>query len=92
MRSSYETNTLRFEDGLCTGCGMCETVCPHGVFELKGDVAYLARPSDCMECGACQRNCPAQAISVDAGVGCASAEMLSALTGRRICGCGGSSP
>ncbi|MEJ2191083.1 MAG: 4Fe-4S binding protein [Nitrospirota bacterium] len=27
----------------------------------------------CMECGACQRNCPSQAVTVNAGVGCASA-------------------
>jgi ferredoxin len=26
----------------------------------------------CMECGACALNCPVTAISVDAGVGCAS--------------------
>nr|MBC8461918.1 4Fe-4S binding protein [Deltaproteobacteria bacterium] len=33
----------------------------------------------CMECGACARNCPTEAVSVQAGVGCAAAVINSAL-------------
>ncbi len=50
-----------------------------------------------MECGACSRNCPAEAISVKAGVGCAAA-VIGAMLGRTdqpCCGsadCGCSSP
>jgi len=42
----------------------------------------------CMECGACVKNCPAGAISVNAGVGCAAAIIYSWVTGKEpTCGC-----
>jgi ferredoxin len=40
----------------------------------------------CMECGACAMNCPTGAISVEAGVGCAAAVIMSALRGdKQVC-------
>jgi NAD-dependent dihydropyrimidine dehydrogenase PreA subunit len=80
-------NTLRYDDSRCTGCGLCLTVCPHGVFAGDGATVRLARAEACMECGACQRNCPAGAIEVESGVGCATALFYAALTGREAC-CG----
>ncbi len=35
----------------------------------------------CMECGACARNCPAGAIEVSSGVGCAAGIIRGALRG-----------
>lgn len=85
-------NTLTYDSRLCVGCQMCSTVCPHRVFEMRGRVAQLVRPEACMECGACQNNCPTGAIQVDSGVGCATAMIAAALTGKEpTCGCGGSS-
>jgi NAD-dependent dihydropyrimidine dehydrogenase PreA subunit len=81
--NSYLVNTLSYEAGLCNGCGLCVVVCPHGVFARNGRVAQLVRPEACMECGACQLNCPTGAIAVDSGVGCASAMIRAALTGRK---------
>ena len=81
-------NTLRYDPELCINCGMCSTVCPHGVFAANGHVVMLARPEACMECGACQLNCPTGAIAVESGVGCATAMMYAALTGRKDVGCG----
>jgi ferredoxin len=42
-----------------------------------------------MECGACQLNCPTDAITVDSGVGCATAMMIAAVKGKKepTCGC-----
>ncbi len=85
-------NTLRYDRAWCSGCGMCETVCPHGVF-VVGERAEAVRAEACIECGACARNCPTGAIEVDAGVGCAVALIRAALTGGEpTCGpscCGG---
>lgn len=89
VANSYLINTLHYEPELCSGCGLCFVVCPHGVFARNGRVAQLVRPEACMECGACQLNCPTGAISVDSGVGCASAMIRAALTGRKEAKCGG---
>jgi Fe-S-cluster-containing hydrogenase component 2 len=53
--------------------------------------ASLTDRDRCMECGACARNCAFAAISVTAGVGCASAIINGWLTGKEpSCDCGGS--
>jgi len=98
MFNSYVKNTLEYFPAKCVGCGMCWTVCPHGVFGQEGRkganllvktkaVAKLVRKEACMECGACQLNCPAEAIKVQSGVGCAAAMIRAALTGgQETCG------
>ncbi len=92
MFDSYSnTGTLSLDPEACNGCGTCMEVCPHAVFENGGGTARLSRPEDCIECGACSLNCPEGAIKVDSGVGCATAMIVAALTGRKetSCGCGG---
>jgi len=80
--------SLSFNSDKCTGCGMCTDVCPHGVFDIKENRAQLVKRDLCMECGACALNCPENAISVNAGVGCAAAYIFSWLTGKEpTCGC-----
>ena len=88
MYNVYASNTLRYNPELCSNCGMCSSVCPHGVFAPDGDAARLVRPEACMECGACQLNCPTDAITVDSGVGCAAAMIYAALTGKKEATCG----
>lgn len=90
MKGSYTTNTLQFDSSACNGCGMCEAVCPHGVFALNGRDVQVVRPEACMECGACQLNCPLNAIQVESGVGCATAMIFAALLRKKepSCGCG----
>ena len=82
-------NTLAFDAARCIGCGTCITVCPHRVFGYGDDIVQIVRPDACMECGACQRNCPANALQVDSGVGCAAAMINAALRGlpEPTCGC-----
>lgn len=89
MTGAYVDNTLRFAPDLCNGCGMCVLVCPHRVFSQNGKIAVLEHRERCMECGGCMRNCPTEAITVQSGVGCASALMYAALTGKKsqTCGC-----
>lgn len=64
--------TLRLDRLSCVGCGRCLEVCPHQVFTPDGKKVMLSNRDACMECGACARNCPVKAITVEAGVGCAS--------------------
>ena len=85
---SARTNTLAYDPALCSNCGMCSIVCPHGVFAAGERVAQLVRAEACMECGACQLNCPTGAITVESGVGCAAAMIYAALTGRDEPTCG----
>jgi NAD-dependent dihydropyrimidine dehydrogenase PreA subunit len=73
--------TLKYNRELCTGCRMCTIVCPHAVFKVSDGKAEITDKNLCMECGACMINCPVNAISVDKGVGCASAIIMSKLKG-----------
>jgi NAD-dependent dihydropyrimidine dehydrogenase PreA subunit len=83
--------TLVLDEGRCTGCGLCVTVCPHEVFELNGRAVIKDRDA-CMECGACALNCPAEAIAVESGVGCATAVLIGAVKGTEpTCSCCGDS-
>jgi len=81
-------NTLQYNAELCIGCAMCVDVCPHAVFTMNSRIAKVVRPENCMECGACRVNCPVGAIAVESGVGCASAMIYAALTGKKEATCG----
>jgi len=83
--------SLEYTIEKCTGCGLCAIVCPHGVFVIDDGRARITDRDRCMECGACAKNCAFDAISVKAGVGCASAIINGWLTGKEpSCDCGGS--
>ena len=84
--------TLKLDVEKCTGCRLCETVCPHSVFRIEDKKARIADRDACMECGACARNCPAYAIEVQSGVGCAAGVITGALRGTEpTCDCGSDS-
>ena len=73
LRYIEGVTTLEYTETKCVGCQMCLQVCPHGVFgPSESKVVLLLDEGACIECGACARNCPAQAIKVRAGVGCAA--------------------
>jgi len=91
LRYLEEAVTLSLDAEKCNGCRTCTLVCPHGVFAMGDDKkAFLADRGACMECGACALNCATGAITVDPGVGCASAIIRGWLTGSEpSCGCSG---
>ncbi len=68
-----EVVTLKLDEELCIGCGICEQVCPHEVFEVDNGKAKVIARDSCMECSACARNCPVDALSVEQGEGCVRA-------------------
>lgn len=72
FRYLKNVTTLALDAEKCIGCGMCEIVCPHAVFQVEKPKARIVDRDGCMECGACAANCPTAAISVTPGVGCAS--------------------
>jgi ferredoxin len=90
LRYLKNVATLQLDVTACIGCGLCATVCPHGVFAVASRKAQILDRDLCMECGACAKNCPVTAIAVQAGVGCANAIIHSWLTGEPPnCDCGG---
>lgn len=46
----------------CSGCSLCEAVCPFGAIKMVADSEGFHRPSldadKCTECGLCRRKCP----------------------------------
>ena len=46
----------------CTGCGVCESVCPKNCIEMRYNNLGAFEPqidqSKCIECGMCQKKCP----------------------------------
>ena len=79
LRYIEDVVTLRLNQALCTGCGMCVTVCPRSVYEMVNHKAALADKNACIECGACASNCPVGAITVFTGAGCAAGIIKGAL-------------
>jgi len=79
--------TLQLDQELCIGCGICEIVCPHAVFQMTDGLAKIHDRDACMECGACSLNCETEAISVQSGVGCAAAVINAALGRTGDCCC-----
>lgn len=97
LRYLKNVSTLQLDSTRCIGCGQCREVCPHAVFALEKNGAAkkvaVVNKDACMECGACAMNCPTEAITVRAGVGCAWAIAKGLLTGSApTCGCGEGSP
>jgi ferredoxin len=48
------------DDALCTGCGICASVCPNEAIVIKQTA--VIDPERCCGCGACVQECPRQAI------------------------------
>ncbi len=92
MKYLANVTTLQYVPDQCAGCGRCVEVCPRAVFEMRDKRAAITDKDLCMECGACARNCDFGAISVNTGVGCASALINSIIKGGPpTCGCGDTS-
>ncbi len=89
MKYLANVTTLAYDSEKCAGCGRCVEVCPQAVFEMRDRRAAITDRDLCMECGACARNCDFGAITVNSGVGCASAIINSIINGGPpTCGCG----
>ncbi len=58
-------NRIEIDRDLCSGCGLCVTVCPTGTISIiEGKAAVSGRES--ISCGHCEAVCPEDAIRVTA--------------------------
>lgn len=46
----------QIQAGKCTGCGICQTVCPQDC--ISGESIQVIDQSHCLHCGNCLRSCP----------------------------------
>jgi ferredoxin len=46
----------------CTGCGLCEQLCPTNAVEVRENRAAIVRPEACSFCDVCESYCPEGAI------------------------------
>ncbi len=59
--------SVRFEEALCKGCGLCEKACFTGVIggtREKKPVMAKGVEALCVSCGACTAICPENAVSI----------------------------
>lgn len=83
--------SLQYDPQLCNGCKMCTIVCPHQVLQSSKRKIEIVARSKCIECGACMMNCEKKAITVDIGVGCATAVLNGMIKNTKpTCGCSAS--
>lgn len=58
---SKKQRVTDFENRKCSGCGLCENVCPKGCITLSEDSLGYNRPiiddSKCIDCGLCSNQC-----------------------------------
>ena len=67
----------------CTGCHLCDVVCPVDVFERNGETGkyFVAHLDACQACGACVENCPADAILTNFSSGVCSCPTCTVIKG-----------
>ena len=55
-----------FDMAKCSGCGLCDAVCPGDVIYMKDTEKepYLKHPEECWHCGSCRQDCPEGAIAI----------------------------
>ena len=82
MRYLSNVVSLHYVPEKCTGCRRCIEVCPRAVFEMRDKRAYIVDRDLCMECGGCANNCEFEAITVNSGVGCATAVINALIKGK----------
>ncbi|MCX5849952.1 MAG: 4Fe-4S binding protein [Deltaproteobacteria bacterium] len=61
---SYASCIASVEASDCTGCGVCEEMCPMEAINLVDDIASVNK-NKCIGCGVCSYNCPVSTIKLE---------------------------
>lgn len=64
---TQESPEIRIDNGLCSGCGVCVSVCSDGSLIIENGKARRSERSvyECIGCGHCMAICPSGAIAVN---------------------------
>jgi len=66
-RHMYAKVIQFYSDDKCTGCGICEQVCPNGKIKMADGKPVWQEKPDCLGCFACINYCPGKAIQIKSG-------------------------
>jgi heterodisulfide reductase subunit A len=65
---ALEPIAAKVDDGLCSGCGVCGSLCPYKAITLseieEGRRRATVNDAMCKGCGTCGAACPSKAISM----------------------------
>ena len=56
---------MKIDIDKCTGCSICEEVCPLGVIKIEGKKVQVQ--AGCVDCKTCQKVCPKDVFSFESG-------------------------
>jgi len=63
--SEHPDDAVFIYEKWCKSCGICYSMCPHGVFTSdKSGLPIVSNPDACTACGLCEILCPDMAITV----------------------------
>jgi ferredoxin len=62
MEQHFEQALPLIDRRRCTGCGLCERLCPTKAVEVHDRLALIVRPAACCFCEVCESYCPEGAI------------------------------
>lgn len=63
-RIASKVKNYFYSDSKCTGCGICEKVCPSQKITMEDNKPLWQRNVDCYMCYACLNFCPTEAIQI----------------------------
>ena len=61
---SHSPEVAAVSEQLCSGCGICATVCPYDAIKIERSGIAVVNDILCFGCGVCAASCPAGAIEV----------------------------